>query len=70
MLQAGRSPVRDLMRSMNFTIYLILPAELGSGDYSGSNRNEFQKQIKKFLGSRAWLVRKADNLIAICELIV
>jgi hypothetical protein len=27
-----------------FLIYLILPAELGPGFYSASNRNEFQKQ--------------------------
>jgi hypothetical protein len=27
-----------------FSIYLILPAALGPGDYSASNRNEYQKQ--------------------------
>jgi hypothetical protein len=32
-------------RSLNFfLIHLILPAALGPGDYSGSNRNEYQKQ--------------------------
>jgi hypothetical protein len=30
-----------------FSIYLILPAALGPGDYSASNRNEYQKQKKK-----------------------
>jgi hypothetical protein len=37
--------------------------------YSASNRNEYQKQ-KNVLGSRARPVRRADNLTAICELIV
>jgi hypothetical protein len=46
-----------------FSIYLRLPAALGPGDYSASNRNEF-------LASRARSVRKADNLAAICEPIV
>jgi hypothetical protein len=27
-----------------FSIYLILPAALGPGVYSASNRNEYQKQ--------------------------
>jgi hypothetical protein len=27
-----------------FSIYLILPAALGSGDYSASNTNEYQKE--------------------------
>jgi hypothetical protein len=51
-----------------FSNYLILPATRGPGVYSASNRNEYQKQKKiMFLGSRARLVHKADNLIAICE---
>jgi hypothetical protein len=29
---------------MIFSIYVILPAVLGPGVYSASNRNEFQKQ--------------------------
>jgi hypothetical protein len=53
-----------------FSIYLILPAALGSGVYSASNRNEYQKQKIMFLGSRALSVRKADNLTAVCEKIV
>jgi hypothetical protein len=28
----------------NFSIYLILPAALGPGVHSASNRNEYQKQ--------------------------
>jgi hypothetical protein len=31
----------------NFSIYLSLPATLGPGVYSASNRNEYQKQKKK-----------------------
>jgi hypothetical protein len=27
-----------------FSIYLILPAALGPGDFSASNRNEYQEQ--------------------------
>jgi hypothetical protein len=30
-----------------FFNYVILPAELGSGVYSASNRNEYQKQKEK-----------------------
>jgi hypothetical protein len=45
MLQAGRSQVRVFNKVMNFfSIYLILPASLGPGVYSASNRNEYQKQ--------------------------
>jgi hypothetical protein len=52
-------------------MYLILPAALGPGVHSASNRNEYQKQKHQmFLGSRAQLIHKADNLTAICEPIV
>jgi hypothetical protein len=50
-----------------FSIYLILPAALGPGVYSTSNRNEYQKQKIMFLESGARPVRKADKLTAICE---
>jgi hypothetical protein len=50
-----------------FSIDLILPAALGPGFYSTSNRNEYQKQKEMFLGSRARLVSKADHLTAIYE---
>jgi hypothetical protein len=36
--------------------------------YSASNRNEYQKQKKMFLGSKVQWVCRADNLTAICEL--
>jgi hypothetical protein len=32
-----------------FSTYLILTAALDSGVYSASNRNEYQKQKKRFL---------------------
>jgi hypothetical protein len=36
------------------SIYLILPATLDTGVCSASDRNEYQKQKKMFLGSRVW----------------
>jgi hypothetical protein len=33
-----------------FSIYLILPAALGLGVYSASNRNEYQKQKNNVSG--------------------
>jgi hypothetical protein len=50
-------------------IDLILPASLGPGVYSASNRNEYRKHLKKkmFLGSKVRPVRGADNLTAIYE---
>jgi hypothetical protein len=40
MLQAGRPDVINEF----FSIYPIIPAALGPGVYSASNRNEYQKQ--------------------------
>jgi hypothetical protein len=34
----------------SFSIYLILPAALGPGVYSASNRNEYQKQKNNVSG--------------------
>jgi hypothetical protein len=39
-------------------IYLIFLAALGPGVLSASNRNEYQKQQIKFLGSKAWRVSR------------
>jgi hypothetical protein len=33
-----------------FSVYIIVPAALGPGLYSASNRNEYQKQEKSFWG--------------------
>jgi hypothetical protein len=46
-------------------MYLILPAALGPGVYSASNRNGYQKNY--VLGTRARPARKADNFTTICE---
>jgi hypothetical protein len=55
-----------------FLNLLILPAALGPGVYSASNRNEYQEQIKKimFLWSKVRPMVRADNLTTICEPIV
>jgi hypothetical protein len=54
MLQAGRSRIRDLLRSLNFfSIYIILPAALGPGVYSSSDRNEYQKQKNDVSGKQS-----------------
>jgi hypothetical protein len=35
---------------MNFSIYIILPAAMGLGIHSASNRNEYQKQENNVSG--------------------
>jgi hypothetical protein len=50
MLQGRMSRVRDPMRRMNFSIYLILQAALGPGLYSTRKRNEYQKQKSNVSG--------------------
>jgi hypothetical protein len=50
-----------------FSMYLILPAALGPGVYSASNRNEYQKEKNNVSGNRALPVRRVENLTAICE---
>jgi hypothetical protein len=50
MLQAGKPLFRDPIRSLNFLIYLFLPAALGPRVYSTSNINEYQEQKKTFGG--------------------
>jgi hypothetical protein len=44
MLQAWRSRIREPIMWKTFSIYVILPAVLGPGAYSASNRYEYQKQ--------------------------
>jgi hypothetical protein len=56
--------------NINDFLFLILSPALGLGVDSASNRNEYQKQKKMFLGSRARPAPKADKLTTICELIV
>jgi hypothetical protein len=38
------------MENEFFSIYLILPAALGPGVYSASNRNEYRKQENNISG--------------------
>jgi hypothetical protein len=38
---------------MNFPIYLILPAALGLGVYSASNRNVYKKQKNNIFGEKS-----------------
>jgi hypothetical protein len=46
-------------------IYLFLPAALGPGVHSASNRNEYRKHKKiMFLGSKVRSLRGADNLMS------
>jgi hypothetical protein len=47
----------------------MLPAPLGPGVYSASNKNEYQKQNNNVSGEYSTPMRRADNL-TICESIV
>jgi hypothetical protein len=40
----------DEVNNFLFSIYLFLPASLGPGVYSTSNRNEYQKQKNNISG--------------------
>jgi hypothetical protein len=53
MLQAGKSRVRDPIKRMKFSIYLILPPALCPGFYPTSNRNEYQKQKNNVSGEQS-----------------
>jgi hypothetical protein len=64
----NRKVVSSIPDEVIFLIYLFLPAALGPGVYSASNRNEYQKKkVIMFPGSKARRVRRADNLTAMCE---
>jgi hypothetical protein len=65
-LQTGRSRVRGRMRGINF-LNLPNPSILTSP--WGAEMSTRSREII-FIGSKARPVHKADNLTAICELIV
>jgi hypothetical protein len=68
MLEVGRSRIRIPMRSLDFSIALILPAALWP---LGSTQPLTQMSTRNLLGVKCGLsARKADNLTAICEPIV
>jgi hypothetical protein len=67
MLQAGRSRVPFPIRSLAFSIYLILPAALWAW---GSIQPVTEMSIRNLPGGKGRLARKADHLTAICEPIV
>jgi hypothetical protein len=52
---------------LTVSIYLIILAALGPRDYSASNKNEYQKQKRMFVASRARPVLKTANLTSIWE---
>jgi hypothetical protein len=43
----GRPWVRNPMKLLNFSIYIILPATLGPGIFSAADRNGYKKQKNK-----------------------
>jgi hypothetical protein len=65
MLQTERSRIRIpiVIYLFFFSIYLILPAALGPGIYSASNRNEYRTVI---VGRKGPPAREADILTADC----
>jgi hypothetical protein len=67
MLQAGRSRVPFPMRSLDFSINLILPAALWA---LGSTQPLTEISTRNLPGGERRPARKADNLTAICKPIV
>jgi hypothetical protein len=51
-LSTGNFP-REVIKNEFLSIYLILPAALGPGVYSASNRNEYEKQRNNVFGEHS-----------------
>jgi hypothetical protein len=66
MLQAGKSRVRFPMRSLDFSVHLILPAAMALG----STQFLTDMSTRNLPGGKGRPVSGADNLTAICEPIV
>jgi hypothetical protein len=66
MLQVGRSRVLFPMRSLHFSVDVILPATLLA---LRSTQPLTEMSTRNLPGGKGWSVRKADNLTAICELV-
>jgi hypothetical protein len=64
MLQAGRSRVRLLIRSLDFSIDLILPAALWP---LGSTQHLTEMSTRNVSGGKGRPAPKADNLTVTCE---
>jgi hypothetical protein len=59
MLQAGRSWVQFLIKSLDFSVDLILPAALWT---LGLIQSLTEMNTRNFPGDKVWLAHKADNL--------
>jgi hypothetical protein len=67
MLKARRSWVRYPMRSLDFSIDLILPSRIVA---LGSTQPLTEMSARNLPGVKGWPEGKADDLTAICELTV
>jgi hypothetical protein len=66
MLQTGRSLVSFPMKSLEFSIDLILPAALSPW----GRLSLTEMSTRNLTGDKGRQARKADNLTSVCELIV